>query len=661
MKGKNVVFLLMAFFGVMNGIIAQSDYQVSIRNKKTISSTMWGLFFEDINRSGDGGIYPELIKNRSFDFPDAFAGWHTRPQRFEYAQNDIFQIINQAGTNSNDPKYLQVTIEKTGDYLIANEGFGGITVKQNSDYTFNMVYRITTPGLEIKVDIASNSGKIVGSTHIKGLKTSNGWQTATAIIRTSDTTSAGRVIVGFQGMGKMDIDRLSLFPTETWKKRPGGLRVDLVQKLVDIKPGFLRFPGGCIVEGEALDSRYQWKKTIGPLEERKLIINQWRDGGVSGKKQPDYYQSFGLGFMEYFQLCEDLQSEPMPILNCGISCQFGAGEVAGDEGIDEYIQDAMDLIEFANGDANSTWGSKRISLGHPEPFNMKMIGIGNENWGPQYLDRLKLFTRVIKGKYPKMQIITSTGYSPNPQFKYMDSALRQEKVDIIDEHYYQTPEWFFMNASKYDSYDRNGPRIFLGEYACHSVRIGNIGNKNTQLCALAEAAFMTGLERNCDIVSMAAYAPLFAHVKDWQWTPNLIWFDNAESYATPSYYVQKLFSLNRGTHSVELFENGSPVTGKDSIWASAALDQINRELVIKIINTSSLPNKKNLQLNGFKLDPKANVTTLSSKDRNDENSITYPDRIVPTTRGINVVSKKSRILLELEPYSFSVYRFRIVK
>jgi alpha-N-arabinofuranosidase len=640
-------------------VFASAQYKASINEiKYPIQPTMWGFFFEDINRSGDGGIYAELVKNRSFDFPDAFMGWATEPARRMYARNDVFQIINQSATNDNNPKYMQITVNAAEKIMLANEGFGGITVKKGMNYDFKMLVRQQTTGLQLKVSIVNAAGKPVGETNLSPGTSQSGWQTITASITTTDTTVKGKLLISFTGTGKLDIDRISLFPTDTWMNRAGGMRNDLVKMLADIKPGFMRFPGGCIVEGEDLATRYQWKKTIGPLDQRKLNSNQWSDGGASGRPLKDYFQSYGLGFMEYFQLCEDMKAEPMPILNTGLSCQFGAGEVVPADQLYVYVQDALDLVEFANGDASSKWGKKRIELGHPQPFNLKLLGIGNENWGPQYVERLLLFTKAIKAKYPYIQLITSTGYSPNPQFKYMDSVLRKLNVDIIDEHYYQTAPWFLMNAGKYDNYDRKGPKIFLGEYACHSIRIGNPENKNTQLCALAEAAFMTGLERNADIVTMAAYAPLFAHVKDWQWTPNLIWFDNAKSYGTPSYYVQQLFSLNKGTDVVPLTENGNTIAGADSIWASAVIDRATNEVIIKLVNPSGAAKQKTIEIPAMKKKSSTAAFTVLKSERPDAvNSIETAAAIIPVTNTIDIKNKK--VVLDLSAYSFNVIRIRL--
>ncbi|SMC43951.1 alpha-L-arabinofuranosidase C-terminal domain-containing protein [Pedobacter africanus] len=636
------------------------NYIVNLNKVKAkIQPTMWGLFFEDINRGADGGLYAELVKNRSFDFPDAFMGWKTVPSRQSYGRNEVFQIINQATVNADNPKYLQVTVTKPENVLLQNEGFGGVTVKKGLGYKVGLRVRQHIEGLKVKVEIVNSKGSVVGSAVqevSRDARNDAGFKLLEGTITPTDTTVNGRLVLRFEGTGKMDIDRVSLMPTDTWKGSAQNMRADLVQKLADIKPGFMRFPGGCIVEGDDLTTRYQWKKTIGPLEQRKLISNQWKDGGASGRAMPDYFQSYGLGFMEYFQLCADMKCEPMPILNCGLSCQFGAGEVVAADEMDEYVQDAMDLIEFANGAVSTAWGKRRAELGHPEPFNMKLLGIGNENWGPQYVERLELFTKAIKARYPNIQLITSTGYTPNPQFKYMDSVLRKMKVDIIDEHYYQTPNWFLMNAGKYDSYDRKGPKIFIGEYACHSIRIGNPGNKNTMLCALAEAAWMTGLERNADVVTMAAYAPLFAHVNDWQWTPNLIWFDNVSSYATPSYYVQQLFADNAGTEVLPLTVNGESIAGQDSVWASAAVDRKAGELILKMVNPSGTTKLKVIEAAGLKAAAKGTMTVLKG-DLNAVNSIEMPELVKPVTSAF--VAKGKKLEVKLEPHSFTVLRLKM--
>ena len=357
--------------------------------------------------------------------------------------------------------------------------------------------------------------------------------------------------VFLQGPGTVDFDMISLFPQKTWKNRPGGLRADMVQMLADLHPGFLRFPGGCIVEGSDLSKRYQWKNTIGPIDDRRLLVNRW-NYEFKHRPTPDYYQSFGLGFFEFFQLCEDIGAQPLPIINCGMACQFNSGELCPPDELDPYVQDALDLIEFANGPATSTWGGKRAAMGHPEPFNMKMLGVGNEQWGPQYLERLTLFTKAIKEKHPEITLVSDAGPSPDDErFQFLWPRLQKleaggHTAEIVDQHCYANPIWFLANSDRFDHYDRHGPKVFFGEYAAQSVAICSTKNRNNLECALAEAAYMTGLERNADVVRMASYAPLFANNEAWQWTPDLIWTDSLRALATPNYYVQQLYCRNRG-------------------------------------------------------------------------------------------------------------------
>jgi alpha-L-arabinofuranosidase len=475
-----------------------------------------------------------------------------------------------------------------------------------------------------------------------------------------DSSGKGKLLVIIEGEGRLDLDRISLFPSDTWKGRPGGLRKDMVRDLADLHPGFLRFPGGCIVEGNQLVHRYQWKHTIGPLEDREPVQSIWADD-VPERQTPDYMESFGLGFYEYFQLCEDIGASPLPIINCGMSCQFDAAEVVPMSELQPYINDALDLVEFANGDTTTYWGKKRAALGHPAPFNMHLLGVGNENWGPQYAARLAKFTEALKAKYPYLQLVNATGYSRNePVFKYMDSVLRARHADIIDEHFYSSPEWFLQNATRYDSYDRNGPKIFVGEYAAQSDRIGSQKNVNNLRTALSEAAFMTGLERNADVVTMASYAPLFAHTRDWQWTPDLIWFDNLNTYLTPNYYVQQLFSINKGDETLDLKADGKPLTGQDSVWGTACLDSATHELILKMVNMDMQPKSRSIDISGAKPASTATIITLSGPDPqavNPTNTAGPENPIQPKTTTLTIHGKK--FSLNLPPYSLTVVRVKL--
>ncbi len=461
----------------------------------------------------------------------------------------------------------------------------------------------------------------------------------------------------FEGNGVMDLDFVSLFPSDTWKGRKGGLRADMVKLLADMKPGFIRFPGGCIVEGYDLTERYQWKKTIGNVEDRELSINRWNTE-FAHRLTPDYYQTFGLGFFEYFQLAEDIGAAPLPILNAGMACQFNSAEIVPMDDIGPYVQDALDLIEFANGDANSQWGKVRAQMGHPAPFHLTMMGVGNENWGPQYLQRLKVISDAIKAKYPGFKIVNSSGTDPNGErFDLLNDSLRQRKVDIIDEHYYRRPEWFLQNATRYDSYNADGPKVFAGEYAAQSDKTVSVDNKNNWLTALSEAAFMTGLERNADVVYMASYAPLFAHIDAWQWTPDLIWVNNLESYGTTDYQVQKLYSLNKGTHEVSILKEGNVVAGEDSLYAAAAINKNTDELIIKLVNVSGNTKTQAINVQGKQLAATGTLITLQSDNLDAMNSFDQPMKVSPNEEETSIRGKQ--LMLTLKPYSFTILRVKM--
>ena len=506
-----------------------------------INPAMWGIFFEDINFGADGGLYAELVKNRAFEFPDPLMGWtKISPSN---ARGEI-AVRDDGPFAPANPHYVRIRSEGTAPLGISNEGFRGIGVRKGEAYHFSAQIRGVSGSPVLLVQLYGADGSLLNSVSLGGF--SSNWKKRTATLHPGDTGAKARLALIVEGKGAVDLDVVSLFPERTWKNRPRGLRVDMVQMLADLKPGFLRFPGGCIVEGSVLERRYQWKNTIGPIENRKLLINRWNHEFLH-RPTPDYFQSFGLGFFEFFQLCEDIGAEPLPILNCGMACQFNSGELVPLDRLEPFIQDALDLIEFANGPAASLWGAKRTALGHPKPFNLKMLGVENEQWGEQYLERYARFAKVLKQQHPEILLVSAAGPSPaDDRFNFLWPRLRELQADIVDEHCYANPVWFLANTHRYDNYDRSGPKVFMGEYAAQSVAIVSPKNRNNLECALAEAAYMAGLERNADVVRMAAYAPLFANVDAWQWTPNLVWCDNFRVYGTPNYYVQQLFSRNRG-------------------------------------------------------------------------------------------------------------------
>jgi len=618
-----------------------------------IQPTMWGVFFEDINLGADGGIYAELVKNRSFEFTKPLMGWAVEQQPFN---EGAVTVLNRSGQNLANPRFTRVKINNAtaGALSITNEGFRGMGIKKNLRYDFSLMYRQQSGNIKLHIEIINAKKEILASGVLSTATTGDTWKKQGISITANDTAQKAKMKIWFEGSGVIDIDMVSLFPQDTWKGRPGGMRADMIQLLADMKPGFMRFPGGCIVEGMDLSNRYQWKKTIGPIEERQLIINRW-NVEFAHRPTPDYFQTFGLGFFEYFQLAEDIGAAPLPILNCGMACQFNTAELVPLDQIDPYVQDAIDLIEFANGNVNSQWGKVRANMGHPDPFNLKMLGVGNENWGPQYIERLQVFQKAIKEKYPYIKLVTSSGTDPNgDRFDFLNGELRKMKADIIDEHFYRRPEWFFENASRYDNYDRNGAKIFAGEYAGQSDKTVSVENRNNLRTAIAEAAFLTGLERNADVVVMASYAPLFAHVDGWQWTPDLIWVDNLRSAGTVNYQVQKLFATNRGTNAVPVLLNNKTLSGQDSLYASAVIDKKTNELIIKIVNSSATKKTNSFLLEGIKkLAPQATVMVLTGNP-NQINTVENPFNIIPVTTPMAVKGKK--IDMTLKPFSFTVIK-----
>ena len=625
--------------------------------KAPIQPTMWGVFFEDINMGADGGIYAELVKNRSFEFIRPMMGWKVlgKPQ----TEGD-FVVENRNPSNTANPRFLHVTLHDAakGSIGLNNEGFKGMGVKSGLRYYFSVKYRQPSANIKMWVELVKANGQSLGSAQVPVAATGDNWKKDSVSFQVTATEPKASLNVWFEGDGAIDLDMVSLFPEDTWKHRPGGMRADMIQLLADMKPGFIRFPGGCIVEGFDLSQRYQWKKTIGPLEERQLIVNRWNTE-FAHRPSPDYFQTFGLGFFEYFQLAEDIGAEPLPILNCGMACQFNSAEVVPTSQLDPYVQDALDLIEFANGDASTPWGKRRADMGHPAPFNLKMMGVGNENWGPQYLERLKIFTRAIKAKYPDFKLVNSSGTDPNgDRFDYLNKELRGMKADIIDEHYYRRPEWFLQNASRYDNYDRNGAKIFAGEYAAQSDKTVSVKNQNNWQTAVAEAAFMTGMERNAGVVVMASYAPLFANAEGWQWTPDLIWVDNLRTYGTPNYYVQKLFSTNKGTHVVPVVWNNETIAGKDSLYASAALDKNTNEVIVKVVNASGKAQNHAVQVSGIKkLQANARLSVLSASPA-EVNSFSSPTQVAPVDKQVPL--KGNQLQLSLPPYSMNVVRIKMM-
>ncbi len=646
MRKLSITTLLLALLTWSGGVAAQR--QLTVQTKKMgapIQPTMYGIFFEDINFGADGGLYAEMVINRSFEFPQTLMGWNSfgnvsvSDVRPAFDRNPHYVVLGDSGH-----------IEKrTG---LENRGFFGMGIKKGLRYDFSVYARkhvASSANARIRVELVDSRNEIVARQRIT--IGSGDWQKYTASLEPKVTDGKALMRVFLETAEGVDMDHVSLFPSDNWH----GLRADLVKDLEDLHPGIFRFPGGCIVEGTDLETRYQWKNSVGQVENRPLNENRW-NYTFAHRMYPTYYQSYGMGFYEFFLLSEKIGAEPLPVVSCGLACQFqnrtDDAHVPVDD-LQSYIDDALDLIEFANGDVTTKWGKVRAEMGHPAPFNMKQIGVGNEQWGELYPPRLEKFIKAIRAKYPKMKICGTSGPSADGKdFDYGWEEMKRLKLDLVDEHYYKPPQWFFDNAGRYDSYDRKGPKVFAGEYAAHGK-----GEFNNWEAALSEAAFMTGLERNADVVYQATYAPLFAHVEGWQWKPDLIWFDNLKTVRSANWYVQMLYGVYKGTHMIGLTENGKAVEGADGLYASAVYDKNAGAYYVKIANALTTEQQVSLQFKGMKQLSKAETILLTARNDEAENTLANDKAIVPQTvkaqpegNVLNVkMPKRSFVVVKVQP------------
>lgn len=507
-----------------------------------ISPSLYGIFFEEINHAGDGGLYAELVRNRSFEdsrapegltledgkavAPSGFTapfdttnplpGWRLVLARGQGAMA-LDDILPLHPSNPHALRLEASSVDEGGHVGVANEGFWGMCLRRDAMYELSLYARA---GREfagtLTARLEDDAGHVLASHEFAGLDET--WRRLSCTLTSADATKTGKLVLAVSTPGIVWLDMVSLFPKDTWRGRPNGLRPDLAEMLAEMQPAFVRFPGGCFVEGVTLANALRWKTTIGDLAQRPGRWNLW-----------NYRSSDGLGYFEYLQMSEDLGAEPLLVINCGMSCQARGGTVQPLEDLEPWVQDALDAVEYANGPTTSTWGALRAAHGHPEPFNLKYIEIGNENSGPEYDARYLRFYRALKARYPEIQLIANADVKDAP-------------ADIRDDHYYMSPDWFRANTTRYDHASRSGPKVYVGEFAC----VGSTVGKGNLRAALAEAAFMMGFERNADLVVMSSYAPLFVNVNDRTWNPDAIGFDNASCYGTPSYHVQKLFALHRG-------------------------------------------------------------------------------------------------------------------
>jgi len=629
--------------------LSQSDQQKNIG--KPISRDLFGVFFEDLSYAADGGLYAELVQNRSFEYSasdrkewNPLTGWEYTTEGYGYG---TISVESALPINPNNPHYVVLNIDDAGQQGVGltNSGFDGIAIKSGGRYNFSVYVRqISDKPIPMQVQLRGSKGVVYGAfsfeTHGKQ------WKKYSGVILANQSVDSAKLTIVAKQKSKLAIDEVSLFPQNTFRNEPNGLRADLAQAIAELHPKFMRFPGGCLVHGDGLDNIYRWKNTIGPVEERQQQRNIW-----------SYHQSVGLGFYEYFRFCEDIGAKPLPVVAAAVSCQNSGGTWAiggtGQKGLSMadmkgYIQDILDLIEYANGPVTSPWGAKRAIAGHPKPFHLQYIGIGNEDaQTDQFRDRFKMIYDAVRAKHPEITIIGTVGPAPSGKdydlgWKFADNL----SVPVVDEHFYEKPEWFLDNNNRYDTYRRQNSQVYIGEYASWG---------NALINALSEAAFMTSLERNGDIVRMASYAPLLANLNHTSWNPNLIYFNNRTMVPTVNYYVQQLFSTNQGDiyfpNKVNFI---SEKAGKDStLAASCVKDNKTGDIILKIVNVGSRPASAKISLEDLNIREGDASLKILKGDPADKNTFSQPENIIPVSSSVSFAA--------LENYTAPAYSLSIIR
>ena len=630
---------------------------------KAISDELIGIFFEDISSAADGGLYAELVQNGSFEFnPTERDGWGPgtawrliRPGH----SLGFMQPLSDKPIHPNNPTFMRLNIERVGHYYdfsgwtgfgLQNDGFNGISVKAGEDYCFSAFMRnVDETAKTVRVALVQPQGwgkdpKLLADAEIK--VSAAQWTKYDAQLSVGETVTNAVLQILVLDKGALDIDMVSLMPGTTFKGH--GMRADLAQALADLHPKFMRFPGGCVVHGggDGFWNTYRWKTTVGPKEQRRGLKNTW-----------GYHQSMGLGYFEYFQFCEDLGMEPVPILPCGVSCQgtnggWGMKDQAQDwvpmDQMDEWVDEALDLIEWANGDVNTRWGRVRAEAGHPEPFNLKYLGLGNEERiSPEFIERCKYIYKRVREKHPEIVIVGTAGpgsHPENPDFQNGWKLAEELEMPILDEHYYE-PRDFFLNNRQYDNYPRDRKtKVYLGEYAAKDKKL---------IDALAEGLYLLHVERNGDVVCMTSYAPLFARKDNTNWNPDLIYFDNERPYLTCSYYVQQMFGLSSGDY---FYGDCVNIDGATNLQGqSVILNTKTRQLFVKLCNASAEAKKADIDLSRFK-SLKGNATkTVIAGNAEDENN--YEQQ--PIKPQSSTVKVKKKMTVDMPPYSIQMYQINL--
>jgi alpha-N-arabinofuranosidase len=601
-----VIGLALLFAGVSSEAYAQKTtltIQASGPSRQ-ISPDLVGVFFEDLNYAADGGLYAELIQNRSFEYsPVEQPDWN--PLKFWELQkrgggDGSVAVAEMRPIHENNPHYALLTVRTPGDGVgLANGGFDGIPLRAGETYeasfwTYQAFMGImwgrgdNSKPMPATLRLETKEGDVLAEARMEIL--GRDWRKVNVTLQPTRTVSDARLVLLAHETGCIALDMISLFPAKTFRNRPNGLRADLAQAVADIKPKFVRFPGGCLVHGGGPRRYYNWKETVGPVEQRRARRNSW-----------GYHQTMGLGYFEYFQFCEDIGATPLPVVTAGVCCQHaGSSPGRGQEGLSleempAYIQDVLDLIEWANGPATSQWGGVRAAAGHPEPFGLQYVGVGNEDAiTPLFKERFQMIYEAMKEKRPEITVIGTVGpFAAGEDYDNGWAFAKERDLPMVDEHYYVAPQWFWDNLNRYDAYDRSSAKVYVGEYAAHD----RDKQRNSLRSAIAEAAGMTAFERNGDVVHFASYAPLFARRNHTQWHPDMIYFSGTEVFLTPNYYVQRLFGQNSGDTYLPttLDATSKPAT----LAASAVRDSRSGGLIVKIVNGANTPAALTVELAGL--------------------------------------------------------------
>lgn len=607
---------------------------------KAISPDLMGVFFEDLNHAGDGGLYAELIQNRSFEFRTT-----EQPQWNNLTFWTLMTLGDAKGAMSvgratpvhpNNPNYAVLELKEPAGQGVAmsNPGFQGIPLQAGEKYELSLFARQLYVGkrwlmgprpegaLPLAVRLESPNGDVLAETKFE--ISNREWHRLSATFTASRTEPQARLVLLATAPGGLALDEISLFPQKTFRGRPNGLRADLAQAIADLKPRFLRFPGGCIVHGHGLDNMYRWQDTVGPIEQRRQQENLW-----------GYHQTMGLGYFEYFQFAEDIGARPLPVVPAGVCCQNadyqgGTGQRGLPmESMEAYVQEVLDLIEYANGPVTSKWGAVRAAAGHPKPFNLEYLGVGNEDHITfLFKKRFEMIYAAVKARHPEITVVGTSGpFHSGDDFEQGWKIADELAIPMVDEHYYVSPQWFWDNLKRYDTYDRAKSKVYLGEYAAHDE------NRRTTLrAALAEAAHLTSLERNADVVRMASYAPLLGRQGLTNWNPNLIYFNATQVFPTVSYEVQRLFGLHAGDRYLSHTMSGDV----QRLAVSTVRDTASGDIVLKIVNGGEQPQPLQIQLDGAaRLPSKAELTVLTGAP-DDTNDYATGKLLKPKTTSIAV-------------------------